>query len=197
MNLLPVPSLPKFDAHGRNILYLTFDDGPVPEVTPGVLHLLEKHGAQGTFFCLGRNITKNYALFKEIAARGHLVCNHSYSHNKGWDTPAEKYVNDVLRASVFFDNKFFRPPYGKISLKQYLMLKKTHRIVFWNVLSRDYDPALTWQECFRRVVAKSKAGSILVFHDSQKASERMLPCLEATLKYYGARNYVFRTLADA
>ena len=75
------------------------------------------------------------------------------------------------------------------------MCQKTHRIVFWHVLSRDYDPNLTWQDCFRRVVSKSKAGSILVFHDSQKARDRMLPCLEATLKYYGARNYVFRTLA--
>lgn len=197
MNLLPVPSLPKFDAHGRNILYLTFDDGPVPEVTPGVLHLLEKYQAQGTFFCLGRNIIKNYELFKQIAARGHLACNHSYSHNKGWETATETYVNDVFRASVFFDNKFFRPPYGKISLKQYLVLKKTHRIVFWHVLSRDYDPSLTWQDCFRRVVGKSKAGSILVFHDSQKARDRMLPCLEAILKYYGARNYVFRTLTSS
>ena len=197
MKLLPVPSLPKIDAHGRNILYLTFADGPVPEVTPGVLHLLEKYQAQGTFFCLGRNITKNYELFKQIAARGHLACNHSYSHNKGWETATETYVNDVLRASVFFDNQYFRPPYGKISLKQYLVLKKTHRIVFWHVLSRDYDPSLTWQACFRRVVGKSKAGSILVFHDSQKAKDRMLPCLEATLKYYGARNYVFRTLASS
>jgi len=197
MRWLPVPSFPPLDENNRRILYLTFDDGPDPKVTPQVLKLLDEYNAKATFFCLGRNVSLNYRIFLEIQARGHLACNHTYSHPKGWYTQTRKYLEDVERAAKYFENRFFRPPYGKIGIQQYLMLKKKYTFIFWHVLSRDYNVKKNWRYCFERVKNKSMAGSVVVFHDSTKAAPRMLPCLEATLKHFTALGYVFHSLKDS
>jgi len=175
-------------------VFLTFDDGPIPEVTPLVLNLLNKYKATATFFMVGENAAKYPILVKKVLAEGHAIGNHSFNHIKGWKTADNEYYANIEKASRFINSNLFRPPYGQLKLKQAKFLDKTYKIVMWTVLSGDYDKKTSAIRCFKRVKNHSKNGSIIVFHDSLKAQKNMLFALEESLKYFISEGYSFGKL---
>ena len=187
----------------EKILFLTFDDGPVPEATIPALDLLKRFQAKGTFFCVGENIKKHPDLLACISQEGHLAGNHSFSHANGWRVPVQEYLDDVgrcreiLAANTPQNDRaaIFRPPYGKLKWSQFLLLKKQYRMVMWDVLSKDWQQERTAESCYQRVIRKAVPGSIIVFHDSIKARERMIPALEKTLQHFSQQGFRFESLA--
>jgi peptidoglycan-N-acetylglucosamine deacetylase len=182
-------------------IFLTFDDGPTPEITSWVLDELEKHHAHATFFCIGENVEKHPELFSEIIKQGHVVGNHTMRHLNGWRTKTKNYLGDVeecgsLLTSSQLQTNLFRPPYGRITQSQYSSLKKTHRIVLWDVLSRDYDSTISGETCLQRVITKSKSGSIVVFHDSRKAEKKLRHVLPKMLEHFSEKRYLFASLPN-
>lgn len=175
-------------------LYLTFDDGPVPEATPYVLDLLKQYNAQATFFCVGENVKKHPALFRRILDEGHATGNHTYHHLNGWKTKNHTYISNIGSADGLIHSRLFRPPYGKLKLSQYAHLKSHYSIIMWDVLSKDYDQSITGEQCLQRVIRKTKPGSILVFHDSIKAFERMQYALPRTLEYFSKKGFAFKKI---
>jgi peptidoglycan/xylan/chitin deacetylase (PgdA/CDA1 family) len=175
-------------------VYLTFDDGPIPEVTPWVLDLLNQHGIKATFFCVGENVSRYPEIFKQIINEGHKVGNHSYHHVRGRDLSLEEYLNDVQEARELIHSNLFRPPYGSLSIQQYNKLKKLYKIVFWDVLTEDYNNKLTPNECLENVRKYSRNGSVIVFHDSLKASERLLQFLPSAIQYLKEEGYNFNLI---
>jgi peptidoglycan/xylan/chitin deacetylase (PgdA/CDA1 family) len=182
------------------VLFLTFDDGPVPGVTPAVLELLREYNAKATFFCIGDNVQKHPEVFQQVINEGHAIGNHTYNHLNGWKTRTEDYILNIdkchgqLKSEIRNPQSaidFFRPPYGKLSISQYLKLKLDYSIIMWDVLSKDWKQHLTGDDCFGIVKKKAKPGSIIVFHDSLKAEARMLPALEKILKYFSERGFRF------
>ncbi|HRH65511.1 MAG TPA: polysaccharide deacetylase family protein [Bacteroidia bacterium] len=180
----------------EKIIYLTFDDGPIPEVTPWVLAELKNRNAKATFFCIGDNVQKHSGIYQLILDDGHSVGNHTFHHLNGWNTPVRKYAEDVARAGRLIASRLFRPPYGKIRVSQIALLKKHYRIVMWDVLSKDYDRNLNGEECFRRVVKSTRSGSVIVFHDSLKAIERLRIALPKVLDYFTGLGYKFESLPN-
>jgi peptidoglycan/xylan/chitin deacetylase (PgdA/CDA1 family) len=164
-------------------VFLTFDDGPHPQGTPYVLDLLKQYDCKATFFCVGENIEKYPETFEQILKEGHLVGNHGYLHLNGWKTSLKNYVTNALKAQNIYPFKLFRPPYGKIGLRQYLKLKKIYQIVFWNILSYDFNPNLNTELLLKRLKKRTKPKSIIVFHDSLKAKEQLQKILPAYLEY--------------
>ena len=175
-------------------IFLTFDDGPIPEVTPWVLNILKEYNALATFFCIGDNARKYPDLISLLEKSNHTIGNHTMYHLKGWKTSNMKYYNDIYECKKFVNSNLFRPPYGKIKLTQSLHLKKEFRIIMWDVLSKDYDSTLSGEECFENVKKNTRNGSIIVFHDSLKAENRLRIALPATLKYFSERGYSFAAL---
>jgi len=187
------------------IIYLTFDDGPTPEITDWTLKTLEEYNAQATFFCIGNNIKKHPEIFKKIRDNGHHIGNHSYTHLKGWKTKSKEYILDVescqeiinseIENSELLGTKLFRPPYGQIKPKQgKALLNLGYKIIMWNVLSFDWDKNVRPETCFNNVISKSQPGSIIVFHDSIKASKNLKYALPKVLEYFSKRNYLFKSL---
>ena len=198
--------LPGYTWH-RNVagkkLYLTFDDGPIPEVTPWVLEQLAKYKAKATFFCVGDNLAKHPTIAQQVAAGGHKLANHTYNHLKGWQTPLEVYLQNVQQcqqaletiAPVNPDHKLlFRPPYGRITSAQAKALRPTYELIMWDVLTNDYDVTLTPKECLRQSISKTQSGSIIVFHDSLKAERNMTYALPRFLEHFTGLGYTFETL---
>ncbi|MBI9055311.1 MAG: polysaccharide deacetylase family protein [Bacteroidales bacterium] len=179
----------------ENELFLTFDDGPEPEITPWVLSELKKYNAKATFFCVGNKVEKNPSLYNQILAEGHSVGNHTYSHIKGWTTASENYVSDVDKAKEFIQSKLFRPPYGRIRPHQLKILKKDFKIVMWDVLSKDYDPKTTNEQCFNNVTDYAESGSIIVFHDNIKSQNNLFYALPKVLEYYSDQGFVFNSIS--
>ena len=190
---------------GEKVLYLTFDDGPDPDVTPWVLDQLKKYGAKATFFLVGNNIDRNPELAAEIIRQNHAVGNHTYDHLNGWSTPldlyvenikkAEKSINKYLKGQNGQNNLFFRPPYGKIKRNQASKLQAIgFKIVMYDVLARDWDQGLDGERCFKNVTKNAKSGSIVVFHDSLKADKNLKISLPQVLEYYAKHGYTFMTL---
>lgn len=175
-------------------LYLTFDDGPHEEVTPLVLEILKKYRAQATFFCVGENILKNPEIFQRLLDEGHQVGNHTFSHNNGWKNQTTDYLRSYLKCQELTKTNLFRPPYGRISPKQYQLIKKKTKIIMWTVLSGDFDASNSTEQCVKNVFSGIKNGSIIVFHDSQKAKERVLNALPLVLKKLSEQGYKFRIL---
>jgi peptidoglycan-N-acetylglucosamine deacetylase len=175
------------------VLFLTFDDGPVPEVTPAVLELLKKCNAKATFFCIGENVSKYPEIFQQVVNEGHAIGNHTYSHLKGWKTETSDYMDNIKACDevIKTKSKFFRPPYGKMTLSQYRAVNKKYQIIMWDVLTEDWKESLRGEDCFRIVKRKAKSGSIVVFHDSIKAGKRMLSALEKTLQYFSEKGFRF------
>lgn len=174
-----------------NTIYLTFDDGPTPNVTNLVLDILNEYNAKATFFCLGKNVENEADLFKRILSEGHQVANHTFQHKNGWKTTNSEYLKDVRRAEKFINSKIFRPPYGKMKSKQIQRLREHYKIIMWSVLTRDYDQSLSPEECLKVTLKKVKPGYIFVFHDSVKAKERMLFALKGLLEYAKANHLNF------
>ena len=169
-------------------LFLTFDDGPSPEVTPWVLDQLDKFEVKATFFCLGKNAEMNPDLYAEIVRRGHATGNHSYSHIKGWGMDTGLYVRDIDTAAEFIHSNLFRPPYGRIGPRQASVLSERYKIIMWNVLSQDYRRSLSGRRCARNVIRHLKPGAIIVFHDSVKSAQNLwiaLPLVLQAIKEQG------------
>lgn len=179
-------------------MFLTFDDGPIPEITSWVLNTLRNYNAKATFFCIGDNIRKHPELFKQIIAEGHSVGNHTFHHINGWKTSFQKYLNDFERCKKEVEKystpkDLFRPPYGKCTSAQAkAILKDNQHIIMWDVISKDYDAKVSKEDCFLRVKTNAKPGSIVVFHDSLKAEKNMKYALEKTLKTF--KEYKFKSI---
>ena len=170
-------------------IYLTFDDGPNPEITPQVLALLRQYDAKATFFCVGENAARFPEIVAQIRAEGHALGNHTHNHLNGWKTPTRTYVENTLTAAQHLPTGWFRPPYGRIRAAQAHYIQQNGlRVVMWDVLSCDFDPQYTARDCARFVIRHARPGSIVVFHDSPKAAPRCLPALEAVLRYYHRRS---------
>ena len=181
------------------ILYLTFDDGPHPEATPFVLKELKKHNALATFFCIGKNVVSYPGIYKQIKNEGHSVGNHTYNHLNGWKTSNDDYLKDIALASHEIDSDLFRPPYGRITSFQAKNLKpvmkgKEPKVIMWDVLSGDFDPDCTAQQCLSNVLFGSVPGSIVVFHDSEKAFPKLEYTLPRMLSHFSEKGYLFKAL---
>lgn len=175
-------------------LYLTFDDGPIPDVTSSVLKILRDYKVKATFFCVGENIKRYPDIFNEIREDGHRIGNHTYHHLKGWNTPKEQYIHDIQKCDVLANTNLFRPPYGRATRAQYAILRKSHKIIMWDVLSGDFDRRLSPESCLKKVLKHSKNGSIIVFHDSLKAKERVLYALPRAIEHWLNNGFKFGTL---
>lgn len=178
----------------QKVIYITFDDGCVPEVTPKVLKVLNEKGVKATFFCVGDNVRKYPNLFEQIKSEGHRVGNHTYNHLKGIKTPLKTYLDNVHLANMLIESNLFRPPYGKMTNQQKKLLAKDYEIVLWDVLTNDYDPRVTLEELIYQTQKHTRNGSVIVFHDSIKAAERMLPALPKLIDLWKEQGYAFETL---
>lgn len=184
---------------GRNekVIYLTFDDGPHPQITPIVLDELRKYGAKASFFCIGKNVVAYPEIYKRIIEEGHSVGNHSHNHLNGWKTKDAAYLNDIAQAKKYIDSELFRPPYGKINrfqLNQLQLPRYKLRTIMWSVLSGDFDIKISKEKCLQNVLKHAGNGAIVVFHDSEKALERMEYALAGTLHYFAEKGFEFRRI---
>lgn len=180
------------------VLYLTFDDGPTPEITNWTLNILKQYNAKATFFCIGTNIVKHPDIFKAIIKEGHTTGNHTQNHVKGWTTKTKNYLREVQDAQIVidFEPHLFRPPYGQITPKQgKKLIALGYKIIMWDVLSFDWEVDVSKEKCLENVISKSKAGSIIVFHDSIKASRNMMYALPKVLEYFSKKGYEFKALS--
>ena len=182
---------PERNAHGRPVVYLTFDDGPHPEITREALAILAEHDAKATFFCVGSNVATHPDVMEELRLGGHQVANHTHNHCSGWQTPNRAYFRSFLDAQALLPSNVsqFRPPYGRITRSQAEAIGKRAEIVMWDALSRDWDTKLTASDCLGSLQRHTAPGSIVVFHDSVKAAPRMLPSLPAYLKWLTKNGY--------
>src|SRR5579871_744426 len=175
--------------------YLTFDDGPHPEATPFVLDELKKYQAKATFFCIGKNVAAYPDIYKRILQEGHRVGNHTHNHLNGWKVNDEKYFDDIEQSKKYIDSNLFRPPYGRIKKFQIACLQKIgFKIIMWDVLSADFDTTISAEQCTLNVLRNTKKGSVMVFHDSEKAFERMRIALPETLNFFAGKGYNFEAL---
>lgn len=175
-------------------IYLTFDDGPTPHITEWVLQELKRFNAKATFFCLGKNVVLYPDIFEQIQQDGHSVGNHTYHHLNAWKTPINQYLQDIESCEKVFHSELFRPPYGKLKPGIRRKILENYNIVMWDVLSYDFDEKITNDECFENVKKHTNSGSIIVFHDSVKAEERLKFALSNTLKYFTNEGYIFKPL---
>ena len=183
-----------------NEIFLTFDDGPTPEITEFVLSELKKYNAKATFFCIGKNIKKQSNTFNKIVSEGHAIGNHTQNHLQGWKTNNQKYLTNVLECENIIANwpqkvnnsKLFRPPYGKIRKSQARnLLKNGYKIIMWDVLSGDFDSSISNERCLQNVLKNTRNGSIVVFHDSMKAAEKIKYALPRVLKAFSDKGFSF------
>lgn len=175
-------------------LYLTFDDGPIPEVTPWVLDTLKLWNARATFFCVGENCVRNSGILERIRQEGHAVGNHTWEHLRGRRVSTRAYLRSVMRTQDLTQSRLFRPPYGSLRAGQFLALRKRFSIVLWDVLSGDFDMDTTGDTCTKNVLRYARAGSIIVFHDSLKAEKHLRTALPETLRHFSALGYTFAAL---
>lgn len=179
-------------------IYLTFDDGPHETATPFVLDELKKYNAKATFFCIGKNVAAQPAIYTRILNEGHTVGNHTQHHLKGWNTNNDIYLNDVIEASKLINSNLFRPPYGRIKKAQSRLLNRLStnpfKIIMWDVLSGDFDTELSPEKCLQHVLKNTKTGSIVVFHDSTKAWDRMHVALPKVLEHFSKLGYCFKAI---
>lgn len=197
----------------QKVIYLTFDDGPTPEVTTWTLNLLKSYQAKATFFCIGNNIEKHADICQAILKNGHAMGNHTFNHPKGWNTRTTMYVEEVLKTQALIDQqvsqfqtstssepepsftKLFRPPYGQITPKQgKQLINLGYKIIMWDILAFDWKDSLTETQCAKNVISKASHGSIVVFHDSVKASKRMKFALTQTLEHFSKEGYQFKSI---
>ncbi len=175
-------------------VYLTFDDGPIPEVTPWVLDLLDSYNIKATFFCVGDNVKRNPELFQEIKRRGHSVGNHTMNHLQGIKTTSRRYLRNVAEANELIDSPFFRPPHGLLRWEQASVLRDHYTIIMYDVVSRDYNRKLTGEQVLNIVKRYTRQGSIIVFHDSLKAEKNMKYALPRAIEWLKEQGYKFERL---
>ena len=183
-------------------IYLTFDDGPVPDFTPWILKTLKAYQAKATFFCVGENIKKYPHIYRQIKDEDHRIGNHTYNHLQGWKTPTNKYIKNILKAESYLQDetdqktkKLFRPPHGRIRPVQAKILrKKGYQIIMWDVLSGDFDQSLSKELCLELTIKNIKNGSIIVFHDSDKSFKNLDYVLPKVLEHFTKEGYEFKSL---
>jgi peptidoglycan/xylan/chitin deacetylase (PgdA/CDA1 family) len=180
------------------VLYLSFDDGPHPEATPFVLEQLSNFDAKASFFCIGKNVQLYPKIYDAILAAGHVVGNHTQNHMNGWKNTTENYITDIQEATKVIDSNLFRPPYGRISFSQIKALRSDlslpQQIMMWDVLSGDFDTTNTGEQCANNVIQYAGPGSIVVFHDSAKAMDRLRIALPKVLAHFSKLGYEFKAL---
>lgn len=175
-------------------VYLTFDDGPIPEVTTFVLDLLREKGIKATFFCVGDNVRKHPDVFRQVQEEGHIVGNHTFNHLQGLYTSSRKYISNVVKADELIKSPLFRPPHGILRYLQFMTLRKKFKIVFWDVVTRDYNRKLSGEDVLEIVRKYTRNGSIIVFHDSLKAGKNIRYALPKAIDYLMAEGYKFEVL---
>lgn len=177
----------------QKVIYLSFDDGPHPEITPFVLETLRQFGAKASFFCIGKNVVQHPLVYEQILKEGHAIGNHSHHHLNGWKTAEADYVHDVVQAAQHIPSLLYRPPYGRITRRQARLLREKlgSQIVMWSVLSGDFDRGISPAACLANCL-KAGPGSIVVFHDSEKAFSRMRYALPGMLEYYAEKGFLFK-----
>jgi peptidoglycan/xylan/chitin deacetylase (PgdA/CDA1 family) len=178
----------------RKEIYLTFDDGPIPEVTPWVLDVLSKYNAKATFFCVGDNVRKHPDIYDMVLHAGHTVGNHTLNHLSGWATENISYFHNIRHCARMVHSGLFRPPYGKLKPSQVQFLQRHYRIIMWDVLSGDFDRDISPEDCAQNVILNAGPGSIVVFHDSLKAEANLRHALPNVLEYFTSRGYSFQAL---
>ncbi len=177
------------------VIYLSFDDGPVPGPTDFVLDTLRQFNAKATFFCVGGNVVKYNSIFKELVAQGHAYGNHTQHHINGWNSATTLYVDNFSKCQEQMpEASLFRPPYGRITRRQASVIKQTHKIVMWDVLSRDYQQSISPEDCLKNTIRASRRGSIVVFHDSYKAETNLRYTLPRYLEHFAGKGYKFLSL---
>ena len=175
-------------------LYLTFDDGPIPVVTPWVIDLLAQYDAKATFFCVGENAERYPDIMSRLHAEGHATGNHTFNHLSGWGTDNIEYFHNVRKCARTVDSELFRPPYGRMKPGQAQFILRHYKIVMWDVLSADFDQNVTEQQCLDNVINNAGPGSIVVMHDSLKAEENLRYALPRVLEHYAELGYSFKSL---
>lgn len=178
----------------KKTIYLTFDDGPVPEITSWVLNLLDYHNIKATFFCVGENVARNRELYEEILKRGHRTGNHTMNHIQGIKYNTRNYMRNVEAADQLIHSTLFRPPHGHIRLSQARKLREKYKIIMWDVVTRDYSKKLSGEEVFNNVKKYTRNGSVIVFHDSLKGEKNLRYALPKAIEWLKSQNYEFGIL---
>lgn len=181
----------------EKVMYLSFDDGPNENATPFVLEQLKKYNAKGTFFCIGKNVMQLPSLYSRVISEGHAIGNHTFNHLNGWKVTDEAYFKDIIDARKYIDSSLFRPPYGRITRFQAKHLQQSSlqlKVVMWDVVSGDFDTSITPGRCAANVLKNGGVGSIVVFHDSDKALPNLREALPATLEHFSAKGYRFEAI---
>ncbi|MBC7884270.1 MAG: polysaccharide deacetylase family protein [Saprospiraceae bacterium] len=179
---------------GDKEIYLTFDDGPIPELTPWVLDILAKYNFKATFFCVGENVKNHQDLYARILAEGHTTGNHTFNHLNGWHTENEEYIENIAKCDIFVESNLFRPPYGKLKPGQSAAIKGEKTIVMWDVLSGDFDLNISKEKCLQNVIGNYKPGSIIVFHDNIKAEEKLKYVLPLFLDHLSENGFTAKNM---
>ena len=175
-------------------IFLTFDDGPIPEVTPRILDILAAYDIKATFFCVGDNIEKYRSIYERIRSEGHQVGNHTYNHLRGWDTEDNIYLNNIAKCQQLTGTSLFRPPYARAKKTQLKALYERYEVIFWDVLSGDFDEQISPEKCYQNVIKHVRSGSIIVFHDNIKALPRVTYALPKVISYLKRAGYDFGVL---
>ncbi|MGZ3862404.1 MAG: polysaccharide deacetylase family protein [Bacteroidia bacterium] len=178
----------------KNKIYLTFDDGPTPELLPFILETLDKYKIKATFFCVGENITKYPELFKKMEEK-HVVGNHTFNHMNGWKVKNDFYYRNIKKFDEVYPSTIFRPPYGRISRPQAKHLSREYNIIMWDVLSYDYDKRTSPEKCLSNVVKNTKSGSVIVFHDNKKAAENLTYALPLAIEQLLSKGFIFDVIS--
>jgi peptidoglycan/xylan/chitin deacetylase (PgdA/CDA1 family) len=175
-------------------IYLTFDDGPIPEVTPWVLDVLDRYDVKATFFCVGENVMRYPDVYKDVLVRGHRTGNHTYNHYRGLFRNSADYLANIEKAAQYIESDLFRPPHGDMKWSQLRTLRKQYQVVQWDVISRDYNSDLEPEKVLAIVKKYARNGSIIVFHDSLKAARNMQYALPRAIEYLKEQGFAFRVL---
>jgi peptidoglycan/xylan/chitin deacetylase (PgdA/CDA1 family) len=178
----------------RKCVYLTFDDGPIPEVTPWVLDTLDQYGVKATFFCVGDNVRRNPELFEEIKRRGHNVGNHTMNHLQGIKVTSQRYLRNVLEAHRYINSPLFRPPHGLLRWAQASILREQFTIVMYDLVTRDYSNKLSGEDVLNNVKRYARKASIIVFHDSLKAEKNLKYALPRAIEWLKSKGYTFELI---
>lgn len=188
-------------ASKKKEIYFTFDDGPTEHITNWTLDVLKQYNAKATFFCIGKNIENHQEIYTKIIEQGHSIGNHTHNHKNGLNTPTKEYIENTLLAEQLIQKahqnlKLFRPPYGKIKKKQARKLQSLgYKIIMWDVLSADFDTSISKEKCLNNVLKNAKNGSIIVFHDSKKAAEKLQYALPKALSFFSEKGYEFKAIS--
>lgn len=186
----------RMPSKNEKVIYLTFDDGPIPEITPWVLSILDKYKIKATFFCVGDNVKKYPGVYQQILSKGHCVGNHTFNHIQGLKTKTEDYIENARKASEYIQSSLFRPPHGHLRIPQFFKLRKNYHVVLWDVVTRDYSKRLNPEDVFSNVKDYVRNGSIVVFHDSLKAEKNMKYALPLAIEWLLEQGYVFKTIEE-